>query len=43
MIALDAARARQIGQAAYKRVCAEHTYAHRARQLELVLGAGAVA
>jgi spore maturation protein CgeB len=43
MVTLDAGRARRIGQAAYKRVCAEHTYAHRARQLELLLGAGAVA
>jgi spore maturation protein CgeB len=30
-------RAREIGQAAYKRVLAEHTYAHRAAQLEAVL------
>jgi spore maturation protein CgeB len=31
--------AREIGQAAYKRVLAEHTYAHRAAQLEQVLEA----
>ena len=30
-------RARAIGQAAYRRVLAEHTYAHRARQVEEVL------
>ena len=30
-------RAREIGQAAYRRVLAEHTYAHRARQIEEVL------
>ena len=30
-------RAREIGQAAYSRVLAEHTYAHRADQLERVL------
>jgi spore maturation protein CgeB len=35
--ALDAAKARAIGQAAYKRVLAEHTYAHRAEQLDAVL------
>ena len=35
--ALDAARARAIGQAAYRRVLAEHTYAHRAAQLDEVL------
>ena len=34
---LDAARARAIGQAAYRRVLAEHTYAHRAAQLEALL------
>jgi spore maturation protein CgeB len=34
---LDAARARAVGQAAYKRVLAEHTYAHRAAQLDDVL------
>lgn len=31
---LDAQAARHIGQAAYRRVLAEHTYAHRAAQLE---------
>ncbi len=30
-------RAREIGQAAYRRVLAEHTYAHRAAQLESIL------
>jgi spore maturation protein CgeB len=34
---LDADRARQIGKAAYARVLAEHTYAHRAAQLEALL------
>jgi spore maturation protein CgeB len=34
---LTARRAREIGQAAYKRVLAKHTYAHRAAQLESVL------
>ncbi|MGH8503424.1 MAG: CgeB family protein [Gammaproteobacteria bacterium] len=36
---LTATRARRIGEAARKRVCAEHTYAHRALQVEQVLGA----
>jgi spore maturation protein CgeB len=35
--ALDAQRARAIGQAAYRRVLAEHTYAHRAAQIDAVL------
>lgn len=35
---LSAERARTIGQAALRRVLAEHTYAHRAAQLEAVLG-----
>ena len=35
---LDAPRARRIGQAALRRVLSEHTYAHRALQLEAVLG-----
>lgn len=34
---LSPSRARQIGEAAYKRVLAQHTYAHRAAQLENVL------
>jgi spore maturation protein CgeB len=34
---LDAAQARRIGQAGYRRVLAEHTYAHRAAQLEALL------
>jgi spore maturation protein CgeB len=34
---LTATRAREIGHAAYKRVLAEHTYAHRAAQLEKIL------
>ena len=35
--ALEAARAREIGQAAFRRVLSEHTYAHRAAQLDTVL------
>ena len=35
--ALDAARAHAIGQAAFRRVRAEHTYAHRAAQMDGVL------
>ena len=34
---LTSNRASEIGQAAYRRVLAEHTYAHRARQVEEVL------
>ena len=34
---LDEARARRIGEAAYRRVLAGHTYAHRAAQLEALL------
>jgi spore maturation protein CgeB len=34
---LDAATAQRIGRAAYARVLAEHTYAHRAAQLEALL------
>lgn len=34
---LDAARAKAIGQAAYRRVLAEHTYAHRAALVDQVL------
>jgi hypothetical protein len=34
-------RAREIGRAAQARVLAEHTYAHRAEQLERVLEAKA--
>ena len=34
---LDAERAKKIGQAAMKRVLAEHTYAHRARQVSIIL------
>jgi spore maturation protein CgeB len=34
---LDESKARDIGQAARRRVLAEHTYAHRAAQLEAVL------
>ncbi len=36
---LTAERAREIGQAAYRRITGEHTYSHRADQLEQVLGA----
>ena len=35
--ALDAATAQRIGRAAYARVLAEHTYAHRAAQLDALL------
>jgi len=35
--ALDPAKARTIGQAAYRRVLAEHTYDHRAAQVDAVL------
>jgi spore maturation protein CgeB len=38
--ALDPERARVIGEEARRRVCAEHTYAHRVEQLERLLGAG---
>ena len=34
---LDATTARAVGRAAYRRVLAEHTYAHRAAQLEALL------
>jgi len=37
--AIDPERAREIGEAARRRVCAEHTYDHRAMQLEELLGA----
>ena len=37
--ALDDARARRIGAAARRRVLAEHTYAQRARHVEMLLGA----
>ena len=39
LAALTPARASEIGQAAYRRVLSEHTYAHRAAQLEAVLDA----
>jgi spore maturation protein CgeB len=37
MRSLDAETSRRIGLAAYDRVLAEHTYAHRAAQLDAVL------
>jgi spore maturation protein CgeB len=37
--ALDEPHARRIGSAAYRRVLAEHTYAHRAAQVEALLDA----
>jgi len=37
--ALTPARARAMGRAAYRRVMADHTYAHRALEFERVLGA----
>jgi len=40
--ALDPPRARSIGAAARRRICAEHTYAHRALQLEALLEGGHV-
>ena len=40
---LDESRARAIGAAARRRVLAEHTYAHRVRQLETILGETAAA
>jgi spore maturation protein CgeB len=43
LVDLDPDRARRIGDAARRRVCAEHTYTRRARQLQALLGAGAVA
>lgn len=39
VVGLDATRARAIGEAARRRVCAAHTYDHRAQQLEELLGA----
>ena len=40
LVSLDQARAKQIGDAALRRVLAEHTYRHRALQLdELIVGA----
>jgi spore maturation protein CgeB len=39
---LTPARARRIGNAAYGRVLAQHTYAHRAKQVEEVLGGSTV-
>jgi spore maturation protein CgeB len=41
--ALDEDRGRAIGEAARRRILAEHTYAHRALQLEVLLGARTVA
>ncbi len=43
MSALTAAKARRIGEAAYRRVLAEHTYAHRAAQIDALLENHAVA
>jgi spore maturation protein CgeB len=37
LLQLTPSRAREIGQAAYQRVLAHHTYAHRAAQLEKIL------
>jgi len=39
---LTPARARRIGEAARRRVLAEHTYAHRAAQVERILSGAAV-
>jgi spore maturation protein CgeB len=43
VVTLDEARARAIGAAARRRILAEHTYAHRVRQLEGLLGEPAAA
>jgi len=40
---LDARRARAIGDAARRRICEQHTYAHRARQFDALLNARLVA
>jgi spore maturation protein CgeB len=40
---LDAQRARQIGDAARRRICAAHTYAHRAAEVDLLLDQRAAA
>jgi spore maturation protein CgeB len=40
---LDSDRARRIGAAAQRRILAEHTYAHRAAELEQLLEARAAA
>jgi spore maturation protein CgeB len=37
LLNVDSARAKKIGAAAYQRVLAEHTYAHRAMQLEEII------
>lgn len=37
LASLDGKRAREIGTAAYRRICAEHTYDHRAAQVEALL------
>lgn len=42
LVALDTRRARAIGSAAYERVRAEHTYAHRVAQVETLLDARGV-
>jgi spore maturation protein CgeB len=43
LAALGPERARRIGEAARRRVLAEHTYAHRALEVEAALGAGRAA
>ncbi|HZZ83486.1 MAG TPA: glycosyltransferase [Anaeromyxobacteraceae bacterium] len=43
LAALTPARARRLGEAARRRVLAHHTYAHRAREVEVALGDGAAA
>jgi spore maturation protein CgeB len=43
LLALDDQRAKQIGQAAMRRVLSEHTYQHRALQLQRLLEGAAVA
>lgn len=40
VVALDPVRARRIGAAAKRRICAEHTYAHRAMQVDALLREG---
>ena len=43
LVDLNPERAGRIGEAARRRVCAEHTYARRARQLRNLLGMRTVA
>ena len=40
VLGIDSVRARRIGAAAKQRICAEHTYAHRAMQVDALLREG---